>query len=233
MEKKIKDLQRAVESLTSYNDDIDQYTDNDFINYRGDIHDNIDAIKTIPDEIRQLSNQIEDLELNSSELKQKKEQKEKIIEKLEKIEEEGTDLISRIKDKEKRFASIPEEESSPGVQRSDSIGGQMKLITLQKNADYLEQRRKELEQTKQASAEVYQLSSAMKEKIVQQGDMLNDIETNVDKAENNIEKAQFEIQEADKLQKQAGSRTKCFVLIVLGAVLAILAIVLIIYFASG
>ncbi|MCQ2819946.1 MAG: hypothetical protein MJ252_21990 [archaeon] len=233
MEKKLKDYQRVVESLRGYNDDLDSYEAREYFNYKSDIHENIENANKLPEEIRGLSDQIDDLDIKRADLLQKKDQKEKILKKMEVIEDEVRELVTRVQQKEKRFEGMQENEANAGgMQRADSIGGQMKLITLQKNSEALEQRRKELEQVKQASAEVNQLTEVMKQEIYQQGDMLNDIEANVDKTETNINKAQQQIKEADKLQQDAGKRTRCFILIVLGVVAAIVAIALCIYFGK-
>ena len=97
MEKKLKELQKAVEELRNYNTDIDGYSDSQYVDYRADIHENIDLALGLPKEIRRIGNEVEDSK------------KDLILEKLDDLDREGKDLISSIEEKEQRFNRVEEE----------------------------------------------------------------------------------------------------------------------------
>ena len=174
-----------------------------------------------------MASEIENYDLRRADLMQKKQQKDKILNALKKIEDDVNELVNRVSRKEQRFAGeSPEEEESGGRrQRKDSFGGQMKLITLEKNAEVLEKRRKDLEDIKQTSAQVNQLSEVMKAEVHAQGEMLNDIESNVNKADSNITKAQEQIRQADKLQQSGRKKIICLIAIIFGVVAIVVGIV--------
>ena len=232
MEKKLKDLQRVIESLKTYNEELEGYSNQNYINYKSDIKENIDAAFSLPEEIKRIGNEIEDMEINRADLLKKKDRKQIILNKLENFEREAEELVTRVQQKEKRFDGISEETSS-NMQRENSIGGQMKLLSLEKNSEIMDKRNEDLAKVHEASSELNKLSEVMKKEVYQQGEMLNDIEAHVEKTETNINKAKEQIKEADKLQKEGGKKTRCFIFIVLGVVAAIVAISLCIYFGKS
>lgn len=229
MESKFRKLQQAQEELKNFHDELDNYKPNEYFSYKNAIAEAVDDAGRLPDEIIHLGDNVDELELKKAGQMEKKKQKDKILSKLSNIQDDLNDLITRVKQKEKRFEGVTDDEHQFQRDRGDSFGGQMKLLTLEKNQEVLEKRRKDLEEIKQTSAQVNQLSQVMKQEVHQQGEMLNDIESNVTKAETNINKAQEQIKEAENLQRKGRSKAVWIAMIVLFVVIVVVVIIVCIF----
>ena len=108
-----------------------------------------------------MDSEIGNYDLRRPDLLEMKNKKDKVLKALGKIEDDIKELVDRVNKQEERFQGMSPEEVDPN-QRKDSFGGQMKLITMEKNADVLEKRRKDLEDIKQTSSQVNQLSEVIK-----------------------------------------------------------------------
>ena len=224
MDNKLKEMQRNITTLNEYNDEIEGYSNKDYLGYKANIRETIETVTNIPEEIKRLADEIDGLDLNTTTGNNKKEKKNLILKKLDTYEEDARPLIESVQNKERRFADITEDDARE-IQRDNSIGGQMKLVKIERNAEVLEVRRKELEQIKEASAQVNQLSEVMKKEVYDQDQMFNDIEANVDKVNENVVKADNKIKEAKEIQKDTGKRAKCMAIIAIAVVIAIIAVV--------
>lgn len=232
MEAKFRNLQQAYDDLKGFNTDLDEMDAKGYFSYKDSIHEAMDLCTSIPKDLHRISDELDNYETRRPDLVAKKNQKDKVIQKLNRFEDDIKELVRRVKKQEERFANENPEDYGVGgerPERHDSFGGQMKLLTLEKNSEILEKRRKDLEEIKQTSAQVNQLSEVMKQEVYEQGEMLNDIESNVNKADSNINKAQEQIKEADKLQQQGRKKTLWLIGIVLGVVIVIVAIIVCIF----
>lgn len=224
MQENYDELQKAFKDLKEFNDELDGYKPHDYFEYKSSIDEAKEKCRTLPPKIHSLDSEIGNYDLRRPDLLEMKSKKDKVLQALGKIEDDIRELINRVNKQEERFQGMSPEEVDPN-RRKDSFGGQMKLITMEKNADVLEKRRKDLEDIKQTSSQVNQLSEVMKAEVNEQGEMLNDIEANVNKADNNIVKAKEQIKQADSLQKSGRKRTLCLVLIIVLVVIVIVGII--------
>ena len=103
-------------------------------------------------------------------------------------------------------------------QEKEEVQEQLLTTDLLHNKEYLEERRKNLEDIHRTAAEMKDLTDLMAQNVNEQGLMLDEVEKNVNNAEQNAEKAKHEITEADKLSK---GNTKCINLLIIGIVVAI------------
>lgn len=100
----------------------------------------------------------------------------------------------------------------------EEVQGQLLDTDLLHNKEYLEVRRKNLEDIHRTAAEMKDLTDKMAQDVNEQGLILDQVENNVNNAEQNAEKAKHEITEADKLSK---SNMKCIKLLIIAIVIAL------------
>ena len=231
MESKFNKLKKVVEDLKAYHDDLESCkSKNEYLEYKEGISEALDDASNLPGEIEELSKQLDELEIKRKDLLDKKSQKNTILAKLDPIREEANDLISSVRKKAREFESQQLDSGYSGQNnRGESIGGQMKLLTLERNDEVLQKRRVDLEEIKKTSAEVNKLSEVMKHEVHQQGEMLNDIESNVNKADTNVHRAEEQMKEAENLQRQGRRKTLYLVGIILFVVLVVVAIIILIF----
>ena len=141
---------------------------------------------------------------------------EKVKEIKEKLEQTKVDMNIEIGDKENQ-----ENESNEGMQVQ--VQEQTDLFQTQ---EYLEKRRKELQNIHVASAMIADTAKKIKEDLAEQGEVLDKIEANVDNAQKNVDKAGKEINKANEYSKGNNRRISVFIGIIVIAVGIALAIVL-------
>lgn len=89
------------------------------------------------------------------------------------------------------------------------------------NKEYLQHRNKELQQIHQTAAQLKDLTDDMAKQLNQQGEQLDVIEENVDKAAENAADAKKEIEAADKNSKKNTKKMICLITMVFIALAAI------------
>lgn len=230
METDYQKLTKVRDALKEHYDSIENYKYEDYLENKEDIVRCYEDGETLPKKIRLAASGIDGLDLKKDELKRKAGRKQNILSKMNDLEDEVKKLIMTLKQKEKRFEGVQkEEENIKPKERKNSFGSKMKLLTLEKNSEVLEKRRKELEDIKMASSQVNQITEVMKQEVNVQQEQLNDIEANINTAFDNTEKAHKEIEDAAILQTHSRKKTLIIAAIVLGTVLAIIAIVICVY----
>lgn len=233
MQNKYIELGRVIESLKTWADDLEGYSKSEYVQNREQIHQDISKAEELQKEIITICMDIEGRDINRMDLRKKaQDQKNKTMDKMAKVREELPNLISTIRSKENNFGTITESDEGPssrnrGVSTS-SLSQDFQILNLQKNEEFLNQRRKDLIEIKQTAAQVKDLTEAMKIEVHQQGEVLNSIENNVIDVQSNVEKANEEIKQANELTKKNRNKIICFS--VMAFILACTIIGLILYF---
>ena len=94
------------------------------------------------------------------------------------------------------------------------------ILDLTNNKEFLEKRRKDLQDIHSTSNQIKQMTDNMALSVNNQGAILNDIENKVIESEDNAIKAKKEIQEADKISKGNKKRAVFFIVIISFALIA-------------
>lgn len=236
MQNNYLELVKAIEALKNWSEELDGYKKSDYLLNREQIHQDISKAENLQKEIIKICMEIEEKDINRMDLRKKaQDQKNKTMEKMAKFKEELPNLISSIKSKENNnFGSIDESDEDPAQATrnrgasTSSLSQDFKVLNLQKNEEFLNQRRKDLIEIKETAAQVKELTETMKVDVNQQGEMLNSIENNVIEVQSNAEKANEEIKQANELTKKNRNKIICFS--VMAFILACVIIGLILYF---
>lgn len=233
MQNKYLDLSRTIEALKNWSDELENYSKHDYISNKEQIHSDISKAENLQKEIINICMEIEEKEINRMDLRKKaQDQKNKTMNLMAKFREELPNLISSIKSKENNFGSISEDEEGSNTRNrgasTSSFSQDFQILNLQKNEDFLNQRRKDLIEIKETAAQVKDLTEAMKIEAAQQGEVLNSIENNVIEVQSNTAKANEEIKQANELTKKNRNKIICFS--VMAFILACVIIGLILYF---
>ena len=109
---------------------------------------------------------------------------------------------------------------------------QLKIINLQPNAQILQERRDKLEQIKQTSAQIKEMTDGIREDVYTQEHLLNDIENHIVETKKNASDAKDEIQKASDSQKGNRKKIVCLALFILFVGLSIVALILFIFFGK-
>ena len=107
-----------------------------------------------------------------------------------------------------------QDEQFEGRPRDASISQDLKVINLQNNEEILKRRRKDLEEIKQTSHQLKDLTNVMKENAIEQGDNLNSIENHIIEVNDNVEKANQEMVKANELSKKNRNKAIWLILII-------------------
>ena len=117
------------------------------------------------------------------------------------------------------------EDNKPNEEEENQIMKQQQAQELIDNKEFLEHRNKELQEIHKTAAQLKDITDDMAKQLNQQGEKLDIIEENVDKAADNAAEAKKEIETADKNAKKNTKKLCCllaFVFIVLAAITLIL-----------
>lgn len=109
---------------------------------------------------------------------------------------------------------------------------QLKIINLQPNAQILQERRDKLEQIKQTSAQIKEMTDGIREDVYTQEHLLNDIENHIVETKKNASDAKDEIQKASDSQKGNRKKIVCLSLFILFVGLSIVALILFMVFGK-
>ena len=121
--------------------------------------------------------------------------------------------------------SDDKDDNQPKEEENQDAKQQEQMQELIDNKEYLEHRNKELQQIHKTAAQLKDLTDDMAKQLNQQGEKLDVIEENVDKAAENAAEAKKEIETANKNSKKNTKKMIClitFVFIALAAITLIL-----------
>ena len=186
-------------------------------------------LDSIPKELTQLADEFENAE-ESPAKKKGANVKNQIMSKLRSQRDE----INRLRNKvnEWKRDGPPPSTDQEDEQVDDKHQEQMiKVKNLDKVDSHLKNRREQLNDIKQTSKEVQQMTEMMKHQVHEQGELLNQFEDNVLEIKSNTEKAENEIKTANQLDKGNNSKLRC--LIIFGAFVGIAIVILIVLAAKG
>lgn len=99
--------------------------------------------------------------------------------------------------------------------------------------EFYKKREEELQEIHIISKQIKDTTQNMALKVNEQGEQLNTIEANVDKAFDNVQKAHEEIKQADKMSNKNKKKMWCFICIVSVSILSISAIILSLIFGNN
>ena len=99
--------------------------------------------------------------------------------------------------------------------------------------EFYKKREEELQEIHIISKQIKDTTQNMALKVNEQGEQLNTIEANVDKAFDNVQKAHEEIKVADKMSNKNKKKMWCFICIVSVSILSISAIILSLIFGNN
>lgn len=132
--------------------------------------------------------------------------------------------LAAIKENTKNFSTnfeMSEQEDYGGIPQ-----GQEVVMDLVNNKEVLDKRREELENIHKTAALLKDTTDQMAVNVNKQGEMLDEIETNVITSKENAEKAKKEIVKADELSRGNRKKLFCLLFIILVAIGGVSAIIL-------
>ena len=176
--------------------------------------------------VQKLIDYFEDYKTNPKLDDQKKNNIKKVDDYKEDAKQKISPLVNKMKQKISSFG-VDLETRSNSINDEDA-GPQANLLMqdLNQNQEFLDNRRKELENIHQTAANIKDTTDKMKQQINEQGAILNDIEVKVDETKKNAEKGKKEITEANEISKGNSKRLYCLLSLILIAVAGIVAIIL-------
>ena len=140
-------------------------------------------------------------------------------------------LIYQIQEKVKYYQLEESLDEKQNNESNDSQNQDNLLIQdLAKDQEILEERRKQLEEAYETSAQIKDLSEVMVKQLNEQGEILNDVEKNVITAKENAKKAHIEITKADQMSRGNRKKMNCLFIIIFIAFVGITAILLALIF---
>ena len=113
------------------------------------------------------------------------------------------------------------DDNQPKEEEKQDANQQEQMQELIDNKEYLEHRNKELQQIHKTAAQLKDLTDDMAKQLNQQGEKLDVIEENVDKAAENAADAKKEIEAANKNSKKNTKKMICLITMVFIALAAI------------
>lgn len=140
--------------------------------------------------------------------------------------------VSSIVNKTRIFKNRFEDfDSAAPPEANNEVGeGQLSVQDLSNNQEFLQKRREELEAIHKVAANLKDMTDQMAVDLEAQGEVLDQIEENVDKGQVNVEKGKQEIMKADETSRGNRKRMLCLIFIVLIAILGITGILLSVIF---
>lgn len=233
LEKNYLEFIKLFKEINDYKARIAYASRADFNSFKEDLEEKKGEMKSIIVNIQNSYKYLEQSNPSSKELKKKVKNKVKIIEdnfddKLNNYEA----MIKEIGEHEKRFSEdysdrMSIDHSNRLSQSGYSDSGNVSSISedkLQINEykdTYLEERQNVIEGVRRISQKVAEISTAIKENVFQQGEMINDIENNVVEVNENTKKADEEIKEVEKITRNQNKRI-CTLLIIMTILILII-----------
>lgn len=124
--------------------------------------------------------------------------------------------ISQIVDRTRSFNTYSEDDRyqvsdnrNPNAQQENLV-----LEQLTNNQDFLDNRRKEVENLREISAKIKDTTDFMSQKLNDQGVILDDIEGHVVETKNNVEKGKKEVEQANNISRGNRRKMLCLLAIV-------------------
>lgn len=223
--------------LERYSSQINDYTVTDYKERRYEIHNAINQAETLEKQIKFQCNELDSSNsLSSNDQDKVKKAKNEIDTKMSNLAPKIKEAIENILNVERtKFSNVsPEEDSAPiqveGRPRDASLSQDLKVLNLQNNEEMMKQRRKDLEDIKQASHQIKDLTNVMKTTAQEQGENLNSIENHIMEVQDNVEKANKEMVKANELNKK--NRTKVIWLLAIVIFVCIVIAILILIFTG-
>lgn len=118
------------------------------------------------------------------------------------------------------------DDNQPNEEVDQDMKQQAQAQELIDNSELLKQRNKELQEIHKTAAQLKDITDDMAKQINQQGEKLDIIEENVDKAADNAKEAKKEIEKAEKNSKK-NSKNMCILLVLVFLFLVVIALILI------
>jgi t-SNARE complex subunit (syntaxin) len=164
---------------------------------------------------------------------------EKIKKQIDNLNKIGLrEIFTTVKEQAEREAA---ENDSNGIELNDINNGNENLMRKStlivqealNRDEFYKKREEELQEIHIISKQIKDTTQNMALKVNEQGEQLNTIEANVDKAFDNVQKAHEEIKQADKMSNKNKKKMWCFICIVTVSILAISAIILSLIFGNN
>lgn len=108
----------------------------------------------------------------------------------------------------------------------NQVQGQQVLQEIISNQEYYKEREKELQKIHQTAAQLKDFTDEMAKEVNSQGEILENVEVNVDKAAENVSEAKKNIEEAEKKSKKNRKKMCCLIVIIFVAIAAVTAILI-------
>lgn len=178
--------------------------------------------KNLKEEIKKRSNNINEETINDKKLKEEAiKVKEKISKKLEDI-----NLINMIEYYEEKINEIYnkedlDESSNTLDKETNQYLTQIKIQKIQKNSEYLKDRRKNLEEIQIITAQIKDMTNTMKDKVQKDEEALKEIEDNVQNVHDNVESGLKDIKEINKNFKENKKKICCIIFMIIFVLAAV------------
>lgn len=160
---------------------------------------------------------------------------ETFLKKLDDIIKEKLELLNKIEFKEiyhDIFAtSVDDDEENDNYQENENNENKEDMVQLQtqeimNRQEYYKEREKDLQKVHKTAAQLKDLTQNMAQEINKQGEILDNIELNVEKAQQNSKDAKEEIIKANETAKKNRKKLCCLILIIFVSLCAIASIIL-------
>ena len=160
---------------------------------------------------------------------------ETFLKKLDDIIKEKLELLNKIEFKEiyhDIFAtSVDDDEENDNYQENENNENKEDMVQLQtqeimNRQEYYKEREKDLQKVHKTAAQLKDLTQNMAQEINKQGEILDNIELNVEKAQQNSKEAREEIKKANEAAKKNRKKLCCLILIIFVSLAAIASIIL-------
>lgn len=160
---------------------------------------------------------------------------ETFLKKLDDIIKEKLELLNKIEFKEiyhDIFAtSVDDDEENDNYQENENNENKEDMVQLQtqeimNRQEYYKEREKDLQKVHKTAAQLKDLTQNMAQEINKQGEILDNIELNVEKAQQNSKDAKEEIIKANETAKKNRKKLCCLILIIFVSLSAIASIIL-------
>lgn len=146
----------------------------------------------------------------------------------DKIKKKTLPAINAIKYKVSEYSSV---EMKPTQEDEEKNAQQQEIVyDLMNDKEFLEKRRKDLEEIHATAAQIKDTTDIMVKEVDKQGAQLDEVEANVITAKENAEKAKQEIIKADQTSKGGNKRMCCFIFIIFIAIGGISAMIIALIF---
>lgn len=122
--------------------------------------------------------------------------------------------------------SLGEQERTPQLQQAQLLQQQLSPHELAYQESLIQERQAEIQEIETGMHELHQIFTELGTLVVNQGEMLNNIESNIDRVADDTQGAATELTTASEYQRKAGRRAACLGLILIIVVAVVLLAVL-------